>query len=230
MPRLALLSLLFSLSAFAGRSSRALEDLQDLVEDSDADCARTLSRKLNALADALDDGSSRSVKKAVREVRGYSEEHCPKKLNAKVRRALEKLGESSSKRRDDDDDDDEEDGDRPRKSPARIRRDCGTGPDDPACESSTFDTIAFRGLVQSLQSTQNELTKLDLVRNSVANQRLTAAQLGPVLDAFQNELLRLDAARAAVPTVVDPQHALVHASKWRNSLLAADFTRLLNNR
>lgn len=225
MPRLLFLSLLISsLTAFAGRSARALEDLQDAVEDSDADCARTLSRKLNALADALEDGSSRSVKKAVREVRGYSEEHCPKKLNAKVRRALERLEERKSS--DDDDDDDE----RPSEAKRRTRRDCGTGADDPACESSTFDAIAFRGLVQSLQSTQNELTKLDLVRNAVANQRMTAAQLGPVLDAFQNELLRLDAARAAVPTLVDPQHALVHASKWRNSLLAADFSRLLNNR
>jgi hypothetical protein len=224
MPRLIFLSLFYASIAFAGRAGRALDELQDVVDDSDAECARTLSRKLNALGDALDDGSARSVKKALREVRGYSEEHCPKKLNAKVRRALERL---EDRQRDDDDDEDEEDERRVR--PVARVRDCGTGA-DPACERATLDAVALRGLVQSLRATPNELTKLDLVRSAVANQRLTAAQLGPVLDAFQNELLRLDAARAAVPTLVDPTHALVHASKWRNSLLAADFTRLLNNR
>lgn len=228
MPRtftLILLCLILTpLTAHADRARRALEDLQDLVSESDADCARGLSRKLNALEDALEDGSNKRIKSRAREVKEFSSEQCPKKLNGKVRRALESLEGKG------DDDEDDDDDDRPRSSKQQPPRkfDCGAG-EDPACANATLDATAFRGLVQSLRSTQNELTKLDIVRNSVANQRLTAAQLGPVLDAFQNELLRLDAARAVVPTLVDRQHALVHASKWRNSLLAADFSKLLNS-
>jgi hypothetical protein len=228
------LSLLLPLAAFAGSKGalRALEEVQDAVADSDADCSKKLGRKLEALAADVDDGASgRRLREQVREVRGFAEERCPKKLAGKVRRALEAVTESLV---DDDedrprsrrsrDDDDEEDAPAPRRRVAA--RDCGTG-NDPGCTEAAMDAVSFRGLVSSLSSTPNEFSKLDLVRNAMSSQRLTAQQLGPVLDAFQNELIRLDAAKAAAPRLVDPQHALSLSGKWRNSLLAADFSKLL---
>ncbi|MDP3156968.1 MAG: DUF4476 domain-containing protein [Archangium sp.] len=229
--------LLLPLSAVAGSKGalRALEEAQELVEASDAECSKRLGKKLEALEGEIEDGlSSRKLRVQVREVRSFAEDRCPKRLAAKVKRALAAL---------EGDDDDDEDDRRPRRrrssdddeedeAPKRRAvplRDCGTGP-DPGCNlpgTAAMDAVSFRGLVSSLSSTQNELTRLELVRNALSAQRITAMQLGPLLDAFQNELLRLDAAKAAAPRLVDPQHALVHSGKWRNSLLAADFSRLL---
>lgn len=90
-----------------------------------------------------------------------------------------------------------------------------------------MDGATYRGFLASLKQNPNELTRLDTVRSVVANQALTAKQLGPILDAFQNELLRLDVAKAAAPHLIDPAHALGHATKWRNSLLAADYSALM---
>ena len=229
--------LLLPLSAFAGSKGalRALEEAQDLVEDSDAECSKRLGKKLEALAGEVEDGlSSRKLRVQVREVRSFAEDRCPKKLAAKVKRALEALegddddedDDRRSRRRRSRDDDEEDAAPKRRAVPLR---DCGTG-QDPGCNlpgAAAMDAVSFRGLVSSLSSTQNELTRLDLVRNALSAQRITAMQLGPLLDAFQNELLRLDAAKAAAPRLVDPQHALVHSGKWRNSLLAADFSKLL---
>lgn len=229
---------LLPLSAFAGSKGalRALEEVQDVVADSDADCSKRLGKKLEALASDVDDGvSPRKLREQVREVRSFAEDKCPKKLAGKVRRALEAV--SGAEDDDDDrrsrrrhaDDDDEDDAPTPRRR-APAARDCGTG-EDPGCNlpgPAPMDSVSFRGLVSSLSATPNEFSKLDLVRNAVGSQRLTAQQLGPLLDAFQNELIRLDAAKAAAPRLVDPQHALVHSGKWRNSLLAADFSKLLS--
>ena len=228
------LVVLLPLTALAGgKGARALEDLQDAVADSHADCSRRLGKKLEALANDLDDGlSKKKLKAQVREVRDFADDKCPKKLAGKVSRVLDKVIDSGDddddeddrssrrRRRDDDDDDDS--------APRRriIVKDCGTG-QDPGSGPDAMDAIAFRGLVSSLQANPNEYTKLDLVRNFLSAQRLTAAQLGPVLDQFQNEFLKLDAAKAAVPRLTDPQHALGHSAKFRNSFIAADYSKLL---
>ena len=226
--------LLLPLGAFAGSKGalRALEEVQDVVADAEADCSKRLGKKLEALASDVDDGiSPRKLREQVREVRSFAEDKCPRKLAARVRRALDAVSgtddedDRRSRRHADDDDD----------APAPLRRaaaarDCGTG-EDPGCNlpgPAQMDSVSFRGLVSSLSATPNEFSKLDLVRNAVGSQRITAQQLGPLLDAFQNELIRLDAAKAAAPRLVDPQHALVHSGKWRNSLLAADFSKLLS--
>lgn len=232
--RTLLFLVLFPLSAFAGHKAalRALEEVQDVVADSDADCSKRLGKKLEALAADVDDGlSDRKLRAQVKEVREFAQERCPRKLAGKVKRALEALTESDdddddsrSSRRHRSDDDDEDDVPAPRR---RAVLDCGTG-QDPGCGPGAMDAVSFRGLVSSLSATPNEFSKLDLVKNAVSNQRITAQQLGPMLDAFQNELIRLDAAKVAAPRLVDPQHALVHSGKWRNSLLAADFSKLLS--
>ena len=223
------LLVLLPLTAFAGGKGalRALEEAQDAAADSEAECAKKLGRKLESLAGDVEDGlSSRKLKNQVRELRTFAEDRCPKKLAAKVKRALEKVMDG------DDDDEDEDD-----RSSRRRRsgdddgqlppRDCGTG-QDPGCVGDAMDGVAFRGLVSSLKSNSNEYTKLDLLRNSVGSQRVTAAQLGPMLDQFQNEYLKLDAAKAVVPRLVDPSHALGHATKFRNSFIAADYSKLLS--
>ena len=235
MRTLIIMVVLLPLSAFAGsKALRALEEVQDVVADSDAECSKRLGKKLEALASDLDDGlSGRKLRAKVKEVRGFAQERCPKKLSARVKRALEALTESdddddesrsSRRRRSDDDDEDDVPAPAPRR---RVVLDCGTG-QDPGCGPAAMDAVSFRGLVSSLSATPNEFSKLDLVKNAVSGQHLTAQQLGPLLDAFQNELIRLDAAKVAAPRLVDPQHALVHSGKWRNSLLAADFSKLLS--
>lgn len=217
MKTLMLVSLL-PLTVFAGSKGalRALEEVQDVVADSDAECSKKLGRKLDALASEVEDGASkRKVRAQVREVNDFAEDRCPKKLAGKVRRALESVAGG------DDDDDD-------RRSSRRRSRDDDDEGEAPAPRATgAMDDVSFRGLVSSLSANANEYTKLDLVKNAVSAQRLTAAQLGPVLDQFQNEFLKLDAARAAVPRLVDPQHALVHAGKFRNSFIAADYSKLL---
>ncbi|PZR18683.1 MAG: hypothetical protein DI536_02030 [Archangium gephyra] len=217
----AALLILLSTTALAGTRSarRAVEAAQEAVSDSDADCSRKLSRKLAALED------ERPSPRQVRAVIDFAADECPRKLAAKVRRALQPLtGEDE----DDEDDDDE----RPSRRDARPRRrDCGTG-EDPGCGSdpAPMDAVAFRGLLDALRSNGNEYTRLDVLRNTLGHQRLTAAQLGPILDSFQNEFLKLDAAKAAVPRLVNPQHAFGHASRFRNTFIAADFTKLLSTR
>ncbi|MGV3622686.1 MAG: hypothetical protein ACO1OB_17840 [Archangium sp.] len=209
--------IILSSTAFAGNRAarRAIEAAQEVVADSDADCSRKLGRKL----DALEDGTP--SRREVRAVIEFAADECPKKLAAKVRRALAPLNE---------DEEEEEDVERPKRRVER-RRDCGTG-DDPGCgfNPAPMDAMAFRGLLDALRANGNEYTRLDVLRNTVVNQRITAAQLGPILDSFQNEFLKLDAAKAAVPRLVNPQHAFGHASRFRNTFIAADFTRLLSTR
>lgn len=215
------LSLLLPLTAFAGSKGalRALEEVQDVVADADAECSKKLGKKLDALASDVEDGASkRKLREQVREVNDFAEDRCPKKLASKVRRALASVAGK----------DDDEDDERPSRRRSRDDDEEDAAPRRQAPPASgAMDDLSFRGLVSALSANQNEYTKLDLVKNALSNQRLTAQQLGPVLDQFQNEYLKLDAAKAAVPRLVDPQHALVHAGKFRNSFIAADYSKLL---
>lgn len=213
-----------------------LKRLIDRAEDADAPCGRKLARRLESIRDDLrEDGRSRRVLSQLEEARDFAEESCPRRLAKlvgdgldEVKDALRAGREAGRRERARDDDDDDE---RPRDRGATVRRDCGTQ-DDPGCGPSrgglvAMDAATYRGFLASVKQNPNELTRLDTVRAVVANQGLTAKQLGPILDAFQNELLRLDAAKAAAPHLIDPAHALGHATKWRNSLLAADYSALM---
>jgi len=222
----------------------ALRDAKDLVEDSDARCARPLRPKLEALEDEVRDvgRGDTSAKRALsktRDLRDWVDNECRGKLARSVGDQLDAVADALKDARDDDRDDDDRDDrrrrdrdrDRDRDERRQVRRDCGTG-DDPGCNltvggQSPMDAQAFQGFLASLKSNPNELTKVDIVRQVTRSSYLTAKQLGPVLDNFRNELLRLDAARAAAPHVVDRSHALGHASKWRNSLLASDYTTVM---
>ncbi|WIG92977.1 DUF4476 domain-containing protein [Myxococcus sp. SDU36] len=110
-------------------------------------------------------------------------------------------------------------------------RDCGTN-QDPGCTMQrnghfAMDAETFRGFMQSLKSTHNELTREDMVEKVMKRAFLTAKQFGLVLDLFQNEITRLDVAKTAAPRVVNPQHALGFSSKWSNSISADEYVELI---
>jgi hypothetical protein len=116
--------------------------------------------------------------------------------------------------------------------PAPVFRDCGTGR-DPGCEMSrdgqyAMDAETFRGFMTALKSQANEISRQEMAEKMLKRQYLTAAQYGQVLDLFVNEISRLEVATFAAPHVVNPQHALGFASKWRNSISSEEYTEMIS--
>lgn len=116
--------------------------------------------------------------------------------------------------------------------PNMGNRDCGTGPQDPGCGMRrngmwAMDAMAWAGFYNSIRSTPNELVKQSNVQSALANQALTAAQLGLLMDLFNNELTRLDVAKFAATRVVNPMHAIGWSSKFRNQILAQDYVTVM---
>ena len=116
--------------------------------------------------------------------------------------------------------------------PGMATRDCGTGPQDPGCTMRrngmwAMDAMAWAGFYNSIRSTPNELTKQANVQSALQNQALTAAQLGLLMDLFNNELTRLDVAKFAATRVVNPMHAIGLSTKFRNRILAQDYVTVM---
>lgn len=116
--------------------------------------------------------------------------------------------------------------------PGMANRDCGTGPQDPGCSMRrngmwAMDAMAWAGFYNAIRSTPNELTRQANVQAALANQALTAAQLGLLMDLFNNELTRLDVAKFAATRTVNPMHAIGLSSKFRNSILANDYITVM---
>ena len=65
------------------------------------------------------------------------------------------------------------------------------------------------------------------MKSTVASQYLTAMQLERLLRAFNSDLSKLDAAKAAAPRLVNPSHALGLAQLFNSSLSQQDFTRTI---
>ncbi|MCP3139065.1 DUF4476 domain-containing protein [Pyxidicoccus xibeiensis] len=110
-------------------------------------------------------------------------------------------------------------------------RDCGTG-EDPGCTlrrdgQLAMDAETFRGVLQALKSTGNEITREEMAEKMFKRNYLTAKQFGLVLDLFNNEITRLDVAKTAAPHVVNPQHSLGFASKWNNSISGDEYVELM---
>jgi len=113
-----------------------------------------------------------------------------------------------------------------------MYRDCGTGR-DPGCTMTrdgkyAMDADVWRGFYQSLKSQNNEITREEMTEKMLKKNYLTAAQLGLLLDLFNNEITRLDVAKFAASHVVNPQHALGFSTKWNNSISAGEYTDLIS--
>jgi hypothetical protein len=116
--------------------------------------------------------------------------------------------------------------------PGAGPRDCGTGPQDPGCNMRrngmwAMDAMAWGGFYNSMRGQPNELVRQSMAQQALQNQALTAAQLGLLMDLFQNELTRLDVAKFAATRVVNPMHAIGLSAKFRNSILQQDYVTVM---
>jgi hypothetical protein len=114
-----------------------------------------------------------------------------------------------------------------------LGRDCGTG-EDSGCTMKRngkypMDAEEFRGLLHALKTNDNEISRFEIAEAALRSSLLTAKQLGPILELFENEIYRFDVAKIAAPRLVNPSHALGHSSKFHNSIYAADYTKLMTS-
>jgi hypothetical protein len=120
----------------------------------------------------------------------------------------------------------------PPAAPPVVQRDCGTGT-DVGCTMTRdgqypMDAGTWHGFLAALRANPNESLRQRMAEDMFRRAYVTAFQLGMVLDLFPNESIRLTVARFAAPRVVNPQHALGFASKWRNAALATEYSQLLS--
>lgn len=115
----------------------------------------------------------------------------------------------------------------------QVARDCGTGPSDPGCLMSKngqlpMDGATFAGVLQTLRAQRNTITREEMAQKMFARQYVTAAQLGLVIDAFADHgITQLDVAKELAPRVVNPQHAMVHSTKFQNSISAEEYVGVM---
>lgn len=116
--------------------------------------------------------------------------------------------------------------------PVPPRRDCGTGLDDPGClmlrdGQFAMDAATYQGFAQAMRNNRSDMFRMDVVNSMLAGRYLTAAQFGPLLDLYMSEMYRLDFAERAAPRIVNPQHAIGFASKFRSSMYANKYTKVM---
>ncbi len=115
----------------------------------------------------------------------------------------------------------------------QVARDCGTGPNDPGCLMSKngqlpMDGATFAGVLQTLRAQRNTITREEMAQKMFARHFVTAAQLGLVIDAFADHgITQLDVAKELAPRVVNPQHAMVHSTKFQNSISAEEYVGVM---
>ena len=116
--------------------------------------------------------------------------------------------------------------------PVTPARDCGLGA-DLGCTMTRdgqypMDAQVFAGVLQSLRGSSTEVMRAQSVQTILQRQCLTAVQLGALLDLFRTEEVRLQVARVAAPRVVNPQHALGLAAKFRTEMYGHAFLTLMS--
>ncbi len=117
--------------------------------------------------------------------------------------------------------------------PVVMARDCGTGPQDPGCQmvrdgQYPMDRDVFGGVMQAIRGNSSEMMRAQAVQAMLARNYLTALQLMRVLDSFESEMIRVKMAEIAAPHVVNPQHALGYAAKFRSNIMAQGYTQLMS--
>ena len=121
----------------------------------------------------------------------------------------------------------------PGPGPGYQVRDCGTGPTDQGCSMQrngrwAMDGMTWSNIYGALRDQPNEIYRRDMLQQLLANQMITAAQLGMLLDLFNNEIYRRDMATFCAPRVVNPMHALSLSNKFNNSIYQRDFVTLMS--
>lgn len=115
----------------------------------------------------------------------------------------------------------------------QVARDCGTGPSDPGCLMTRngqlpMDGATFAGVLQTLRAQRNTIVREEMAQKMFARQYVTTAQLGLVIDAFADHgITQLDVAKELAPRVVNPQHAMVHSTKFQNSISAEEYVGVM---
>ncbi len=117
--------------------------------------------------------------------------------------------------------------------PPPLRRDCGTGPNDPGClmvrdGRFAMDGPTFQGFLASMRANQSEMMRGTMAQSMLQQNYLTAMQLDPMLDLFSSEMIRLDFAQKAAPRVVNPQHAIGLSTKFRSSMMQTGYLQLMS--
>jgi hypothetical protein len=112
-------------------------------------------------------------------------------------------------------------------------RDCGTGLDDPGCSTNRegrapMDKTEFDGMIAALSATSNELTRLEMAQEILAENFVTARQFGKVIALFVNELNRLSLVRDRADRMVDPKRALGFSSTFNNSLNGKEYIEIVS--
>jgi hypothetical protein len=119
--------------------------------------------------------------------------------------------------------------------PAAAATDCGTGFDDPGCRfdrpnARPMTRAELEALLNGLRAIRNEPQRGAAVREQLGNRMLTARQLGMLLDLFRGDEGRLEAARAAVPRLVDPPNAYGLTSRFLSANAQRDYRALLGTK
>ncbi len=113
-------------------------------------------------------------------------------------------------------------------------RDCGLGIDDPGCNATRGGAQAmlraeWEGFFSSLRAQLSESNRVAMIRDTLSTRWITARQLGQMLDLFVGENNRLDAARFALPHVIDPSNALGYSAKFLSSSRQREFNQLVSS-
>ncbi len=122
----------------------------------------------------------------------------------------------------------------PGAQPYPLARDCGTGSDDLGCSISRngrwpMDGATWASVYAAMRSQPNEIYRRDTVTSMLSQQVLTAAQLGLVLDLFNNEIYRYEVAQFCAPRVSNPLQAVGFSNKFNNAIYQRDFVTLMSN-
>lgn len=84
-------------------------------------------------------------------------------------------------------------------------------------------------LVSTLRATSSEISKRNMLAAAARSNYFTAQQLMQALDLFRSEVTLLQVARAMVPRVLDPNHALGYGARMRSSVNRERLVKLLTD-
>jgi hypothetical protein len=116
--------------------------------------------------------------------------------------------------------------------PAYAATDCGTGYDDPGCQPNArgprpMNRTELDQVLLAMRAQRSDERRVDAMRDTLGQKMMTARQLGMILDQLRGDTNKLEAARIAVPKLVDPRNAAALASRFLSPMYQRDFRNLL---